>query len=126
MRSHSCGGDEAGQQVVGEDALGAFVAAVDGEGDALGEEGEVGGLLAALELVGGKAGESFGKGAVVGAQFAVAFAHLVEGVVERVVSEEGFQFHWMAGAHGSSRAFLAAGSGMAGEGRDGLPGEGQI
>ena len=73
-------GDEAGKQVVGEDALGAFVAAVDGEGDALGEEGEVGGLLAALELVGGQAGEGLGEGAVVGAQFAVGFAHLVEGV----------------------------------------------
>ena len=42
------GGDEPRQQVVGKDALGSLVAPVDGEGDALGEEGEVGGLLAAL------------------------------------------------------------------------------
>jgi hypothetical protein len=57
------GGDEAGQQVVGEDALGAFVAAVDGEGDALGEEGEVGGLLAALQFVGGQGpGSRRGRG----------------------------------------------------------------
>ena len=61
MRSHSWRGDEAREQVVGEDALGAFVAAVDGEGDALGEEGEVGGLLAALQLVGGQAGEGLGQ-----------------------------------------------------------------
>ena len=50
MRSHSARGDQAGQQIVGEDALGALVAAVDGEGDALGEEGQVGRLLAALQL----------------------------------------------------------------------------
>ena len=48
------GGDEAGEQVVGEDALGAFIAAVDGEGDALGEEGEVGRLLAALDFIVGR------------------------------------------------------------------------
>ena len=93
MRSHSGGGDEARKQVVGEDALGALVAAVDGEGDALGEEGELGGLLAALKLFGGQAGQGLGQGAIVGAHFAAGFAHLVEGAVERIVSEEGFQFH---------------------------------
>ncbi len=46
-------GDDAREQIVGEDLLGAFVAAVDGEGDALIEEAEVGGLLAATQLVGG-------------------------------------------------------------------------
>ena len=93
MRSHSCGGDEARQQVVGKDALGALVAAVDGEGDALGEEGEVGGLLAALQFVRRQAGQGFGQGAVVRAQLAAGLAHLVEGLVERIVSEERFQFH---------------------------------
>ena len=39
------------QQVVGKDALGALVAPVDGEGDALGEERELGRLLAPLQLV---------------------------------------------------------------------------
>ena len=91
--------DEARQQVVGEDALGALVAAVDGEGDALGEEREVGRLLAALQLIGGQAGQGFGKGAVVRAHFAAGLAHLVEGLVERVVSEKRFQLHWMACAH---------------------------
>jgi len=38
--------NDAGQKVVGEDALGAFGIAVDGEGDALMQEREVGGLLA--------------------------------------------------------------------------------
>ncbi len=42
------GGDEAREKVVGEDALSAFVTAVDGEGDALSEEGEISRLLALL------------------------------------------------------------------------------
>ena len=58
-------GDEAGQQVVGKDALRAFVASVDGESDALGEEGQVGGLLAALEFIVGKPGQGLGQSAVV-------------------------------------------------------------
>jgi hypothetical protein len=60
------GGDQARQKIVREDALGAFVAAVDGEGDALGEEREVGRLLAALQLFSGQAGEGFRQGAIVG------------------------------------------------------------
>jgi hypothetical protein len=91
--------DEARQQVVGKDALGALVAAVDGEGDALGEKREVGGLLAALQFLGGQAGQGFGQRAVVRAHLAVGLAHLVEGLVERVVSEKRVQFHWVAGAH---------------------------
>ena len=95
------GGDQAREQVVGEDALGAFVAAVDGEGDALVEEGEVGGLLAALKLVLGEAGQRLGQHPVVWAQIAVGLAHLVEGAVEWIVSEEGIQFGWETGAHGA-------------------------
>ena len=43
--------DDARHQVVREDLFGAFLAAVDGEGDALIQEAEVGGLLSALQLV---------------------------------------------------------------------------
>ena len=57
--AHSSAGDDARQQVVGEDALGAFIAAVDGEGDALVEKGEVGGLFAALEFFWREGGEVF-------------------------------------------------------------------
>jgi hypothetical protein len=46
-------GDDARDEIVGEDLFGAFVASVDGEGDALIEEAEVSGLLAAAQLVGG-------------------------------------------------------------------------
>ena len=49
------GGNDARDQVVGEDALGAFFAAVNGEGDAFLEEGEVGGLLAFAQFFGSQA-----------------------------------------------------------------------
>ena len=45
-------GDDAWDQIVGEDSLGAFFAAVNGEGDAFLQEGEVGGLLAAAKFFG--------------------------------------------------------------------------
>ncbi len=73
-------GDQARQQIVREDALGAFFAAVDGEGDALGEEGEIGRLLAALQLAGGQGGKGLGQGAIVRPQLAAGLAHLVEGL----------------------------------------------
>ena len=63
-------GDETRQQIVGEDALGAFFAAVDGEGDALGEKRQIGGLLAALQFFGGQTGQRLGQRAVMGTQFA--------------------------------------------------------
>ena len=76
MRSHSCAVIEAGQQIVGKDALGAFFAAVDGEGDALGEEGEIGRLLAALQFFGGQAGKGFGQGAIVRPKVTVGAARI--------------------------------------------------
>ncbi len=99
MRSHSCGGDQARQQIVGEDALGALFAAVDGEGDALGEKREIGGLLAALQFLGRQVGQGFSQGAVLGPQFALRLAHLIEGLVERVVAEQRVQFRRITGAH---------------------------
>ncbi len=58
-------GDEARQQVVGKDPLGSFFPAVDGEGDALGEEGQLGRLLASLQFLLRKARERLGKRAIV-------------------------------------------------------------
>ena len=92
-------GDQARQQVVGKDALGALVAAVDGEGDALGEERKIGRLLAALQFFLGQAGQSLGQSAIVRPHFSVRLAHLVECVVERVVPVEGFHFRHGPGAH---------------------------
>ena len=93
------GGDQAGQQIVREDALGAFFAAVDGECDALGEEGEVDRLLAAAQLVGGQGGKGFGERAVLRPHLSAGRAHLIVGLVERVVSEERFQLDWVACGH---------------------------
>ena len=66
--SHSAAGDDAREQVVRKDALGALVAAVDGEGDALVEEGEVRLLLAALQLLGRRASAALEQRAVVAAR----------------------------------------------------------
>ncbi len=76
-------------------------AAVDGEGDALGEEGEIDGLLAAAQLVSRQGGERLSQRAVLRAQFAVGRAHFVKGMVERVVPEERLQLDLMAGGHES-------------------------
>ena len=92
--------DKARQKIVGEDALGALFAAVDGEGDALGEEGEVDRLLAPLQLIGGKGSQGFGKGAIWRPHLAAGLAHFVEGLVERVITVQRFEFHWMACVHG--------------------------
>ena len=78
-------GDDAREEVVGEDFLGAFFAAVDGEGDALVEEAEVGGLLAALDFVLGEGGEVLEQGPVVLAQFILRGEHLVERMIQLVV-----------------------------------------
>ncbi len=43
-------GNDAREQIVGEDALGAFLVAVDGEGDAFMEEGKISGLLTFAQL----------------------------------------------------------------------------
>ena len=66
------GGDQARQQIVREDALGAFFAAVDGEGDALGEEGKIDRLLAAAQFVGGQGSKSLGERAILRPHFSAA------------------------------------------------------
>ena len=80
-------GDDARQEVVGEDALGAFVFAVDVEGDALVEEAKVGGLLAALDFFRCERGEEVEQRPVVRMQHALAGEHLVVGVIELVVAQ---------------------------------------
>ena len=51
--------ENAGKKIVGENALGAFVAPVDGEGDALVQERKIGDLLAAAQLVGAQLAQRF-------------------------------------------------------------------
>ena len=82
------GRDDARQQIVGEDALGRLVAAVDGEGDALVEEGQVRLLLAAQQLLGRQLQQLLVQLAVVTARLRLAVEHLVEGVREAVAGEQ--------------------------------------
>ncbi len=72
---------------------------VNGESDALGEEGHLRGLLAALQFIGRKTGQEFSERAIVRAQVSVRLAHFIEGLVERIVSEEAFEFHLGTCAH---------------------------
>ena len=52
MRSHSCGGDDARDQVEGEDAFGPGGVAVDVEGDAHLQQQTLGGVFIAEQLTG--------------------------------------------------------------------------
>ena len=79
------GGDDAGKKIVGENALGAFLAAVDGEGDAFVQEGEVGGLLAAAQFLRSKLEQSLVEGAVVLPRNAGGREHFVVGGIDLVV-----------------------------------------
>jgi hypothetical protein len=85
------GRDDAGEKIVGEDALGAFLAAVNGEGDAFVEEGEVGGLLAAAKLFGRETEKGVLEGAVVFARDPGREKHLVIGSVELIVHKRRWQ-----------------------------------
>jgi hypothetical protein len=83
--------DDAREKIVGKDALCAFLAPVNGEGDALVEEGEVGGLLAAAELFGRETKEGVLEGAVVLARDAGRREHFIIGSVELIVHKRRWQ-----------------------------------
>ena len=79
------GGDDARQQIGGNDPLGRLVVVVDGEGDALVQEALLAGLLAAVEFFqrqGGKARVHRGIGR---ARLAVGREHLVIGLAQLVI-----------------------------------------
>ena len=82
------GRHDARQQIVREDALGRLVAAVDREGDALVEEGQVRLLLAAQQLLGRQLQQLLVQLAVVTARLRLAVEHLVEGLREAVAGEQ--------------------------------------
>jgi hypothetical protein len=56
-------------------------------------------LLAPLQLVGGQGGERLSQRAVLRPHLSARRAHLIEGLVERVVTEERFQLDWVACGH---------------------------
>ena len=81
-------GDDARQQIVRKDALGAAAVAVDREGDALVEEGAIGDLLAALQFGGRQRPELLEERRVVGARLPGRAEHLVVGASQGVVVEQ--------------------------------------
>ena len=77
-------GDDARQQVVRKNPLGAFVAAVDGERDALVQKRHVGGLLLAAHFFGRKAEQQLIQRPIVRPRPALSVEHFVESAVENV------------------------------------------
>jgi hypothetical protein len=82
-------GDDARQQVVGEDAFGAARVAVDGEGDALVQKREVGSLLARLQFRWRQLEQAPVEKLVLRPRRAVGREHLVVGVVQLIGGEGG-------------------------------------
>jgi hypothetical protein len=81
------GGDDARDQIVGKDLLGALAAAVDGEGDALVQEREIGGRLALAHLARPHGLEAIEQGLVLRPRLALRVEHLVVGRAEGVGAE---------------------------------------
>src|SRR5580704_14751611 len=80
-------GNNPRQKVVRKDALGAFVAPIDGEGDSLVEERLIGLVFAAPQLVGPQVQEQVVKGAVLFSRMVEGAEHLVVSAVEKVVAK---------------------------------------
>ncbi len=80
-------GHDARQQIVGEDALRAFFPAIDGKSNALGQKRNIGGALAALQLVPGNAGQCIEQFLVLGANLSVLGEHLVKGMIEKILRQ---------------------------------------
>src|SRR5438128_2379737 len=81
-------GKDSRRQVEGEETLGATAVAIDGEGDALQEEREIGELPALFELAGGHGGQFLINLGVMRPGNAIGGEHLVEKRAWIVVSEE--------------------------------------
>ena len=79
------GGDDTGKEIVGEDLLGSFLAAVDSKCDALIEKAKVRGLLSALQLIGRQRGEVAEEQFVVAVELTFRDKHLVVGMVQQIV-----------------------------------------
>ncbi len=82
------GGDDAGDEIEGEDALGAFIAAVNGKGDALIQVGFLGQLALAFKLALLHLAESLGQQAVVWADLARSRKHFIEKVPDFVILKQ--------------------------------------
>ena len=101
------GRDQAGQQVVGEDALSSLFAPVHRKSDSLGQKREFCCLLTSLEFILRQLCQGLRQRLIVGAHLAVRLPHLVKGAIERVISEKRFHFGRMTGAHGEWRVLCS-------------------
>ena len=84
---HSVVGNDARQQIVGEYTLGAFVVAVDREGDALVQEREVGGLLALAQFLRREFEQGLEQSLIVRPRRTRRREHLIVGRVKLVISK---------------------------------------
>ncbi len=82
-------GDDARQQIGRDDALGRLVIGIDGEGDALMQEGELAGLLAAMQLLGRQSGQPHIERRVMLSHETCVREHLVIGGAQRVIGVRG-------------------------------------
>ena len=80
-------GDDARQKIVGKNPLGPFLAAVDREGDALVQEGKVGGMLAAPDFISRQRREHLQQWGIVRTRFARAFKRLVVRAIDEIVAQ---------------------------------------
>ena len=93
------GGDDAGNEIEGENLFGALLVAIDIESDALTQEGQVHGLALVIELLLGERLEQFAEPAVVRAGHTVGGEHFVE-IVFGVVALQHLEWWWRFGLRG--------------------------
>ena len=85
------GGEHARQQIVGKDALGPGLIAVDGERDALLQERAIGVALPLAEIVRRQFQQAIEERAILRARLSARFEHLVEAVIELIRREQSRQ-----------------------------------
>ena len=102
-------GDDAGNEIEGEDPLRALRVIVDRECDSAPEEREIDRLAALRELLERHAGEQFLESAVVRAHFSRARHHLVEEFVRHISIQQVVRLVCLLGGHfGTDGPFLTA------------------
>ena len=103
-RCHSCARNDARQQIVGENPLSSLLVAVNREGDALVQKRQVCGLLAFLQLFGGKFQKRTKQCLIVRAWHARGGEHLIVSFVELVIQKWRRERGWRGDRLDSQRA----------------------
>ena len=87
MWFHFRAGDQSGQKVVGKDSFGTFFAAIHGEGNALIQEREIGGMLASPDFVCRQRGKHLQQRGVMRTRFTRVFKRLVVRGIDEIVAQ---------------------------------------